>query len=60
MLRVHSEKHHLSVMPLVMVLEYVSGKIDPIGSEDDLQFLERLTVENMGNGHLTKSVKMEV
>lgn len=47
-------------MPLVMVLEYVSGKIDPIGSEDDLQFLERLTVENMGNGHLTKSVKMEV
>lgn len=33
--------------PSVTALEYVSGTIDPIGSEDDLRFLERLTMENM-------------
>ncbi|KAM0714634.1 hypothetical protein Q7P37_009930 [Cladosporium fusiforme] len=33
--------------PSVTALEYVAGTIDPIGSEDDLRFLERLTMENM-------------
>jgi hypothetical protein len=33
--------------PSVTALEYVAGTIDPIGSEDDLRYLERLTMENM-------------
>jgi len=33
--------------PSVTALEYVAGTIDLIGSEDDLRFLERLTMENM-------------
>jgi hypothetical protein len=33
--------------PSATALEYVARTIDPIGSEDDLRFLERLTMENM-------------
>jgi tRNA A-37 threonylcarbamoyl transferase component Bud32 len=33
--------------PSVTALEYIARTIDPVGSEDDLRYLERLTMENM-------------
>jgi len=33
--------------PSITALKYVAETIDPIASEDDLRFLERLTMENM-------------
>jgi hypothetical protein len=33
--------------PSSAVLDYVRSRIDPIGSEDELRFLERLTMEDM-------------
>ena len=33
--------------PSATIIDYVEKLIDPIGSEDDLRYLERLTLENM-------------
>jgi hypothetical protein len=42
----HSSFWNSKDYPSVTALEYVARTIDPVGSEDDLRYLERLTMEN--------------
>ncbi|KAM3419587.1 hypothetical protein BST61_g2926 [Cercospora zeina] len=41
------ELWHTPLYTSIAACKYVEDQIDPVGSEDDLRFLQRLTVENM-------------
>lgn len=41
------ERWHTALYPSIAACKSIEAFIDPIGSEDDLRFLQRLTVDNM-------------